>query len=339
MHMSSSARLYYAPPLQTDLVQKRPTIVQTPVIRLRSRNRRRVAVATFLSYVALSSHLSAQDLEPRQYSNIPIGLNFVAVGYGVSDGGVTFDPSIQLENATISIDGPALGYARSLALGRFSGKVDAGLAHVCLDGSADYEGERVARNVCGWSDSRVRLSVNFRGAPPLRLGEFTAYRQNLIVGASVQLSLPTGQYDPERLVNIGTNRSAVKLELGMSKLLQRWFLELALAGTIFETNEEFAGRVREQDPILGLQLHAVRNFPRGSWIAFDVTHYSGGQTRTDGVENANRQSNGRVGLTFSLPLGRAQSLKLYASSGVLTRTGTDFNTAGLLWQYRWGGGL
>jgi len=294
-------------------------------------------VALFL--VTFASRLSAQELEPRQYSNIPIGMSFAAVGYGVSDGSVLFDPSIALDNAVVSIDGPAFGYARSLALGRYSGKLDAGIAHACLDGSADFEGQRVARNVCGWSDARVRLAVNLLGAPPLHLDEFATYRQDLVIGASVQLSLPTGQYDAERLVNIGTNRHALKLEVGMSKLLRRWLVELALAGTVFDDNDAFAGRVRAQEPIIGLQLHVVRNFAAGRWVAFDATQYAGGQTHTDGIENPNRQSNGRVGLTFSLPIGRRQSLKLYGSRGVSTRTGTDFDTLGVLWQYRWGGSL
>ena len=46
-----------------------------------------------------------------------------------------------------------------------------------------------------------------------------------------------------------------------------------------------------------------------------------------------------LGLTVALPINRRQSLKLYYSSGVVTRTGTDFDTIGGAWQYRWGAGL
>src|SRR6185436_13098009 len=107
---------------------------------------------------------------------------------------------------------------------------------VCLDGSADYQGERATRNACGLTDARVRVAVNFLGAPPLRRQEFASYEQNWVFGGSLQLGLPTGDYDPMRLVNIGANRRSAKLELGLSKDLGRWLFELSAADTHFEDN-------------------------------------------------------------------------------------------------------
>jgi len=296
-----------------------------------------LATATF---VAVPNEACAQDLEPRQYSNIPTGMNFLVAGYARSQGSVLFDPSVELENASVDTDGPVLGYARSIGIAGKSAKIDAGLARVCLSGSADFQGERASRNVCGLSDVRARLSVNFLGAPAYRLDEFGQYQQNLVVGASLAIVAPTGQYDADRLVNIGTNRWATKLEIGMSKVVRRWLVELALAGTFYQDNDEFfGGVVRTQDPITALQTHFVRTFPNNVWFAFDATFYEGGQTVTDGMPNPNQQSNTRLGLTLSLPVNRRQSVKLYASSGVSTRTGSDFDTAGIAWQYRWGGNL
>ncbi|HZF28185.1 MAG TPA: transporter [Gammaproteobacteria bacterium] len=281
----------------------------------------------------------AQDLEPRQYSNVPVGMNFLIAGYASSDGGVLFDPSIVLDNAQLGIDGPVVGYARGLSLGGLSAKVDAGVSRVCMSGSADFEGQRVSRSKCGLTDAKARLSVNFVGAPALTAPQFASYRQGFILGASLQLGVPVGDYTPADLINIGANRWSGKAEIGFSKALpRRWVLELALSGTFFEANGEFRGSSkREQDPIYALQLHAVRSLPSGVWISVDSTHYRGGQTRTDGVENPNQQSNDRLGLTVSVPINRAQSIKLYYSSGVTVRTGTDFDTVGAAWQYRWGG--
>jgi hypothetical protein len=296
-------------------------------------------IALFACSIFLGD-VSAQELEPRQYVNLPMGLNFFVTGYTLSDGGVVVDPSIALENAAIEIDGPLVGYARSLALARMSGRLDAGLARVCLDGSADFQGQRVTRDVCGLTDAKLRFSVNLKGAPALSMEEFAAYRQNWVIGASLQLSAPVGDYDSARLVNIGTNRWSAKAEVGFSKVRNRWILELALAGAFYGTNDEFNGDSRrEQDPIYSLQGHLVRNFGRGYWIALDATHYSGGNTEIDGVPGRNRQSNERVGMTLSVPVNRKQSVKINFSSGVSTRTGTDFDSFGAAWQYRWGRGL
>jgi hypothetical protein len=280
----------------------------------------------------------AQDLEPRLYTNVPLGINFLGAGCGYSEGNVLFDPAVALENAEIEIDGPVLGYGRSIRLGPFSGKLDGAIARVCLDGSADYEGERVTRNVCGSTDARARVTVNFIGAPPLTRQEFASYRQDWIFGASLQIGVPVGDYDPALLVNIGANRHSAKLETGVSKSLQHWLLEISLAETIYEDNTNFfGGRVREQGSIGSLQGHAVYRFASGVWLAIDATRYHGGQTTTNGVSSSDLQSNTRLGLTASLPINARQSVKLAASAGVSTRTGTDFDTVAAVWQYAWGG--
>jgi hypothetical protein len=113
-----------------------------------------------------------------------------------------------------------------------------------------------------------------------------------------------------------------------------------LASTLFEDNDEYyGGRTRKQDPVYSLQAHAVRVFAKGTWLAIDATHYRGGQTETGGVLNPNLQSNSRLGFTLAVPLNRRQALKINASAGVSTRTGSDFDVIGVGWQYRWGVGL
>jgi hypothetical protein len=306
---------------------------------MRSVQRAHGAAATVAAVMLWGHGASAQELEPRQYSNVPVAMNFAVVGYGESEGAVLFDPSVPLDNADLRVDGPVAGFARGINLGGLSAKVDAGVAHVCLSGSADFEGQRLSRHKCGLSDVKARLAVNFIGAPALTLREFAAYQQDLIVGASLQVGVPVGDYQEPDLINVGTNRWSARTEIGFSKVLPRqWIIEVALSGMFFEPNDEFRGdRVREQEPIYALQLHAVRTLRSGVWIAVDSTHYRGGTTETDGIEDRNFQSNTRVGLTVSVPISLAQSIKLYWSSGASTRTGTDFDTLGVAWQYRWGG--
>ena len=282
----------------------------------------------------------AQDLEPRSYQNAPVGLNFLVAAYTFSEGAVLFDPSIALENAELEIDGPVVGFARILDIAGRSAKLDAAIGDVCLDGSADFQGQRATRSVCGATDAKLRLAVNFMGAPALTAAEYGNYRQDLVVGASFLVSAPVGQYDETRLVNIGTNRWAARAEVGMSKILGRWQLELALAGNFFEDNDAFFnGNHRSQEEIWSLQAHLVRGFTSGIWFALDATHYEGGQTRMNGIPSNDLQSNRRFGMTTSFPINRRQSLKFGWSSGVSTRTGTDFDLYALAWQYRWGGGI
>ena len=235
---------------------------------------------------------------------------------------------------------PVVAYARSFNAWGKSAKFDAIVPGGCLEGSAEVNGALQTRDVCGLVDPAFRVAVNFYGAPALTLKEFKDYRQDVIVGASLQVMPPWGQYDPTRLVNLGTNRWRFRPEIGISKTFGALSVELALDTSIFTTNHDFfGGRVREQDPMYSAQVHVVYQFANGVWAAVTATQYRGGETTLNGVAQDDRQSASRLGATLAIPVDRQNSIKLYASSGLSIRTGTDFDTVGVAWQYRWGGGL
>jgi hypothetical protein len=286
------------------------------------------------------SAVFAQDLEPRAYTNIPRGFNFVVAGYSYSQGGLVFDPAIPLQNADIHIHGTVFAWARSIKVGPMSGKVDVIIPYGWLSGSAEYIGETVTREISGLADPRIRLSVNFIGAPSLPLSGFKDYRQNFVMGGSLQVFLPLGQYDPLRLVNLGTNRYTIKPELGASKTLGNFQVELTGGVAFYTTNYDFyGGKTRSQAPIGSIQGHVNYNFKKGIWVALDGTYYWGGNSTVDGVEGNDLQKNTRLGLTVAIPMGIHHVLKINLSTGVSTRTGSDYDVAGLIWQYRWGKGL
>ena len=301
---------------------------------------RQCAVLLVVILAAVGWEAYAQDLEPRAYANTPVGLNFLLAGYAYSSGGVATDPSLPLQNADLDIHSTLLAYARALDVWGRSGKVDVVLPYAWLSGTAEFAGQPQAREVSGVVDPRLRLSVNFYGAPALTLKEFAGYKQDLILGASLQVSVPLGQYDADRLVNIGTNRWFFKPELGISKAWGPLTLEVAAGVSLYTDNRDFLdGKTRAQAPLYSVQGHVIYSLPYGIWVGVDGTYYTGGRTTIDGVESDDVQQNTRLGVTIALPVGRHHSVKLYASTGASTRTGGDFDTLGILWQYRWGGGL
>jgi hypothetical protein len=296
------------------------------------------ALIAFL--LLMASHAHAQELEPRAYGNAPVGLNFLIMGYGYSEGGVVADPSIPLTDASIHVHSTVLAYARSVDMWGRSGKFDVMLPYASLSGTADVAGQPREREVSGLGDPRLRISINLQGAPAMSLQQIAGYRQNLIVGASVQVWVPVGQYDSDKVVNIGTHRWAVKPELGISKASGPWTLELSGAAAFYQDNDDFLdGQTREQDPIYSVQGGITYSFRSGAWLAVSGTYYTGGRTTVDGKKGDDLQENSRLGMTLSLPVSRRNSIKLYAHTGVSTRTGSDFDAGGIVWQYRWGGGL
>jgi outer membrane putative beta-barrel porin/alpha-amylase len=282
----------------------------------------------------------AQDIEPRSYSNAPVGVNFLIGGYAYTRGGLSSDPALPITDAHLRTSNAVLGYARALDLWGMSGKFDAIVPYSWLSGTAQNAGELVQRDVNGFADPRFRLSVNFYGAPALSAAQFRDYEQDLIVGASLQVSAPWGQYDSSRLVNLGTNRWFFKPEVGVSKATGPWTLELTGAATFFtDNNNFFGGNLRSQDPLYSIQGHAIYSLHAGMWASLDATYFTGGRTTVNDTLNNNLQRNWRVGGTFAIPVDPRNSIKLYASSGVSARTGNNYDLLGIAWQYRWGGGL
>lgn len=301
---------------------------------------RRLTVAAAGFAVGVCPIAQAQDMEPRAYSNAPVGLNFLLVGYGYTRGGLAFDDSTLVSNPQLATSSAVLGYGRVLDLWGKSAKFNMVVPLTELAGTADYAGQALRRDVSGFADPVFKLSVNFYGAPALSLAEFAGYQQDLIIGASLRVSAPLGQYDDTRVVNLGSNRWSFKPELGVSKALGRWTLEGNFGVTLFTDNHDFFnGNTRSQDPLYSLQAHAIYSFVRGIWGSLDATYFAGGRTALDGVEGNDLQQNWRLGGTLAFPVDVHDSIKVYGSRGVSARTGNNFDLIGIAWQHRWGAGL
>lgn len=286
------------------------------------------------------TQVSAGEIEPRAYVNTPVGVNFLVAGYTYSDGGLTTVISSPVKNADLKMDTGIFAYARSVDMWGNSGKFDVVLPYSKLSGDATWLGQPKERNVSGLIDPRFRVSINFYGAPAQSLKEFSNYQQDLIIGASVQVSAPLGQYDDDKLVNLGSNRWYIKPDVGISKAWGPLALELSTGAFIFSKNDDyFGGKTLEQDPVYTTQLHLTYHFSKGVWGALSSTYDYGGRTTVDGFENDDRQGNSRLGATLALPINRNNSIKLFASTSINTRVGSDIDLIGAVWQHRWGNRL
>ncbi|MBL0168447.1 MAG: transporter [Propionivibrio sp.] len=298
-----------------------------------------MAISSAVAF-SIASSAQAQEIEPRAYSNAPIGMNFFIGGYAYTEGGVPFDGALPIKKGEIKTSNAVLAYAHVFDLLGQSSKVNVILPYTSLAGTAEFAGRPQERNIYGYGDLSAKLSVNFSGAPALSLKEFRSYQQDLIIGASLQITAPTGQYDSSKLVNLSTNRWSFKPEIGFSKAAGNWTGELQAGATLFTDNTDFfGGNTRKQAPIYSLQGHAIYSFTAGIWGSLDATYFTGGRTTINGSENSDLQQNWRLGGTLAFPVDAKNSVKLYASSGVSARTDNNYNLFGIAWQYRWGGGL
>jgi hypothetical protein len=297
----------------------------------------RPALSVILVLCAATPALG-QSLDPRSYVNTPVGMNFLVGAYSYQSGSVLFDPSVPITNASMHIQGPIAGFARALDLWGLSGKTDAGLGWQCLHGTGDVGTTTRTRDICGFTDPSARISINFLGAPALTMRQMPSYHQKWLVGASLRVTAPLGQYDADKLVNIGTHRWSFMPQIGVSRAAGRLTLEFLGGVTFYTTNGDFfGGHTLELSPLYAGQINIIYTFRSGIWGGLGGTLYGGGANTVDGGTPGERQENTRAGAVLVFPIGKQNSLKIIGSMGATARTGTDFDQVIVTWQYWWGG--
>ena len=286
--------------------------------------------------LVIAARLFAQELQPRAYVPAPVGLGFFSISYSHNAGGLLFDPSLPVENAHVNAGVPQLALGKSLnAFGR-TGQVLAVLPYVVADLSGTAAGVEQSRHRSGLADSFFRFSMNIYGAPAMHLEEFVKYRPKTIVGASISVVAPTGQYDRNVLINLGTNRWGVKPEIGVSRFFGKWDIEGAFGVWLYTKNSDFYGRTfRTQDPLGAVQAHIVREIPHGMWVAFDAAFYTGGRSYLGNIAKADYQGNTRLGATVGIALNRRQALRFAYFKGVTARIGSEISSISVAYQVIW----
>jgi hypothetical protein len=287
-----------------------------------------------LALTLWSSVAAAQELEPRALSPAPVGTTFFLTGFGNVQGAVVVDPTVPVQDVEAEFSTTLIAGGYTFALWGRQARVLALQPYAWGSFSSEIGGQQQSRALNGLLDPRVKFSVGLVGAPALTPEEFARTPRRTVIGASLTIIAPTGEYDSTRLINLGFNRWAFKPEIGIWHPMGRWTLEGSAGIWFYTTNDSYfpGSAKRTQDPFLGLQAHVSYTFDNGAWIGLDGTWFSGGKTHVNETAASDRQNNTRLGATLSLPMSGEQSLKFIYSTGVATRRGADFDTFVVLWQ-------
>jgi hypothetical protein len=295
------------------------------------------AFAAALCVMAHAGAAAAQDLEPKAYSAAPVGANFLVVSSTWSRGSVVFDETLPISDVRSEVDAFVVAVGRSFNLFGDLALVTAALPYARAEATGKVQEQAAAISRSGLADARIKLSVNLRGNPAMSPREFARTPRRAIVGASLTVQAPAGQYYPTKLINLGNNRWAFKPEVGISLPIRRLDVDAYAACWFFTANDDFypGGAARVQDPVLAAQAHVSYTLRPRLWVAFDSTWYAGGSSRVADGDASAGVNNSRGGITLSVPIGARYSLKAAYASGITVRTGTNFTTFAVAWQALW----
>jgi hypothetical protein len=272
----------------------------------------KVLVCVLVALVALP--LCRQQLAPRAYVITPEGFNAITLNWSYYNGGVNLNGTIPVTGATgifsvssftlyhsFSFFGRSANFAASLpyGVGNFQGKLELEQRSVYRSGLLDFG---------------ARFSVNLLGGPSMPAKKFAKWKQKVLLGTSLSVIAPTGQYDPTKLVNWGINRWAFKPEFGYSERWGNWLLEVYMGGWFYTTNAASYSlpmpKPQTEAPIGSLEGHFSHDFKFGTWVSLDANFWWGGLTSLNGIQDlATKQTGSRIGVTAAWRFSKHQSLK------------------------------
>jgi hypothetical protein len=294
--------------------------------------------------LVLTCSAFSQTLAPRAYVITPVNSNAVTITSNIYTGDIVFDSAVPIKGASGNVGLFLPTFYHGLNFFGRSANITVGVPYSVGSFDALILDKQQHLYRSGMADGFARLSVNLKGGPAMKLPEFMKWKQKRLIGVSLLVSAPTGQYDPTKLVNIGINRWAFKPEVGYSERWGKWVLDAYAACWFFTTNNDFFSRneyypgtrSQTEQPIAAIEGHLSYDFKPRLWASLDGNFWVGGKTSVDGVENpATLQRNSRIGGTFSTPISKHQSLKFSYANGAYIRFGGDYQAFSVAWQYSW----
>jgi hypothetical protein len=300
----------------------------------------RIWVAVFLAFSV--APLQAQELAPRAYVISPLHSNAVILTYAFYSGSLLFNGAAPITGATGHYSVPIFTFYHSFGLAGHSANISGSLPYAV----GTFEGEAIGVNQeiyrSGLLDTTFRLAVNVKGGPAMQVSEFGKWEEKALLGVSLKVVAPSGQYDPTKLVNWGSNRWSFKPELGYSRRRRHMVLDGYAGVWLFTPNDHSYSptgpQPQTENPVYSFEGHLSYDLKPRLWFSLDGNFWIGGLANLNGVDNpVTRQTSSRIGATASLPFGKHQSVKVSYANDLYVRFGGNYQNVSVAWQYSWFG--
>ena len=165
--------------------------------------------------------------------------------------------------------------------------------------------------VNGFADVGIGGTVNVFGVPEMMAKDFIRHELDLSVNLGLMVYAPTGQYDPDETLNLGSNQWKTRISVPVVKSFGEWVpgkrttLEIMPAAVFFGDNDEAQGNRIEQDPVYSVEMHLTRDITKQSYISLDYTWLDGGEETFKDIDSGAtvRESSGLDAEILGVTLG------------------------------------
>ncbi|MGM0813058.1 transporter [Thioalkalivibrio sp.] len=259
----------------------------------------------------------------RDYLNAPVNtwVTFYNLGFSTSVAPVSEGADYGIAGITTDVTSQSLILSRILDVGGRTGGLSLVLPHADIDVAAGPFGADAA----GVGDIGVVAEVNLFGAPALSREAFADWTPETFASAHLLATFPTGAYDADDPVNVGSNRWSLAPTINYSYTPDagRTWLEAYATARIFGDNSDAPGAADrlKQRPLYQLELHASRNLTPDLWLTADAYYDRGGETVRDGEDQDNAADTWRLGAGLGLRLPSIGTLFLNYDAAVSAPAG------------------
>ena len=282
----------------------------------------------------------AQFTDAHAYDNTPVGTNQIELGYAHARGDASIDTSMVLAGATVHLNQVVIDYARYFGAFHRLMWVEATVPIARLDGSVS--GTDISGSTTGLGDSSYQVGILLKGGPALSVAQFQSYGPTTTLGLSLTMTAPTGSYDPQQILNLGSDRWSFKPEFALRCPFgpeKKWQFDGYANVYFFTDNTNYHGKeILRQEPLAGLEGHVSYSFNDNVWLSLDTRYAFRGSTSVDGVAQDNAQRLFVLGTEVGVSINSRNSL-LFGFDGALVHENAPATVGFTLkYDFVWGTG-
>jgi hypothetical protein len=203
-------------------------------------------------------------------------------------------------------------------------------------------GTAFSQSSSGYADPSIQLVVNLFGTPPLKTNfDLIDYEPTWNLDTAVMLAFPIGEYDDNKLVNMGLNRWFGRIAFPFTYhfgVFTRGYmksLELIPSVWLFAENDDFMGQKLENDPMWQFEAHLTNDFTPSFFGSLDLLYRGGFQSEIDGVEVGDELDIGNLGFTLNYQVTDNLAIRTGFSSNVFGDKDVDNSMVRLQFVYGW----
>lgn len=282
--------------------------------------------------------LYAQFTEARTYAVAPVGINQLELTYARAHADASIDTSLEIVGAHFEQNEGVVSYTHNFGmLGQLAWvKMDVPFASV----SGSVAGTSISGSTTGAGDSSLQFTALVKGGKALGAVEFATYKPTTTLALSVTVGAPTGEYDADKVLNLGSHRWSFKPEFAVSHPFgpeQKWEVDGYVNVYFFTDNRTYHGaEILRQEPLPGLEGHISYDFTRSLWASLDLRYSFRGDTIVDGVNQNDAQESLIAGTEATWSPSSNHSLVISVAKALVYRNAPAETRVALKYVYHWG---